>query len=380
MNNALSLFHGMGCFNVACEMNGEEFDNIYTAEIDKYANIVDKANNTKNINLGDVTNWREWDLNWRDINLIVGGSPCQGFSFAGKQLAFDDPRSKLFFTFMDILNHAKKYNPDVDFMLENVKMKKGYTAAISAMMGVQPMLINAALLNAQNRVRNYWCNWDVEQPGDRGVLLKDILETEEPVVKCTKKLIPKKNQDKAGCLTAGGHSGGNHSDMDMLVKCGALRGCYIKDGKRQDGKMKTAGLTTQRLELRKDDKTNTLTTVQKDNLVVILQRPHGFNKGGTKALDGKTPTITSNSWEHNNFVIRAKSKCARAGGRNSDDRHEWDKLSKDSYRRLTCIECERLMGLPDNYTDHVSNTQRYKMCGNGWECHTVAHVLRGRNK
>jgi len=371
MNNALSLFHGMGCFNVACEMNGEEFDNIYTAEIDKYANIVDKANNTKNINLGDVTNWREWDLNWRDINLIVGGSPCQGFSFAGKQLAFDDPRSKLFFTFMDILNHAKKYNPDVDFMLENVKMKKEYTAAISAMMGVQPMLINAALLNAQNRVRNYWCNWDVEQPGDRGVLLKDILETEEPVVKCTKKLIPKKNQDKAGCLTAGGHSGGNHSDMDMLVKCGALRGCYIKDGKRQDGKMKTAGLTTQRLELRKDDKTNTLTTVQKDNLVVGIKRVGTIGKGGQGnriySTKGKSICLSAHSG-------------GKAGGGNMLIGWVQDKVSGASYRRLTCIECERLMGLPDNYTDHVSNTQRYKMCGNGWECHTVAHELRGRNK
>jgi len=129
------------------------------------------------------------------------------------------------------------------------------------------------------------------------------------------------------------------------VKCGAFRGRYIVDGKRQDGKMKTAGLTTQRLECRKDEKTNTLTTVQKDNVIVSK--------------------------------IREKSKCVRSSGRGSYDRHEWDSIDNLHCRKLTPIECGRLQTVPDNYTNHVSNSQRYKMLGNGWTVDVIAHILKG---
>lgn len=141
----LSLFDGMSCGRIALDRAGVFVEKYYASEVDKYAMKVSQHNWPGNIQLGDVTKWKEWDIDWSGIDLLIGGSPCQGFSFAGKQLAFDDPRSKLFFVFVDILKHIKSANPDVKFMLENVWMKKEHLAVISEMLGVQPVFINSAL-------------------------------------------------------------------------------------------------------------------------------------------------------------------------------------------------------------------------------------------
>ena len=172
----LSLFDGISCGQQALKELDIKVDTYYASEIDKYAISITQYNFPNTVQLGDITQWREWDIDWANIDLVMGGSPCQGFSFAGKQLNFDDPRSKLFFVFVDILNHIKKFNPDVKFLLENVRMKKEYQDVISGYMGVEPVKINSALVSAQNRVRLYWANWEVTQPEDRGILLKDILE------------------------------------------------------------------------------------------------------------------------------------------------------------------------------------------------------------
>ena len=172
----LSCFDGMSCGRLAMERAGLEVTKYYASEIDKFAVAESTANFPDTIHLGDITKWREWELDWSSVDLLIGGSPCQGFSFAGKQLAFDDPRSKLFFTFVDILNHIKSLNPDVFYLLENVKMKKEYLNVITEMIGVEPVFINSALLSAQNRQRYYWANWPINIPEDRGVLLQDILE------------------------------------------------------------------------------------------------------------------------------------------------------------------------------------------------------------
>lgn len=129
--NVLSLFDGMSCGQIALNRIGIKPSKYYAAELDKYAITVTQANYPGTIQLGDVTKWREWDLDWASIDLLIGGSPCQGFSFAGKQLAFDDPRSKLFFVYVDILNHIKSVNPNVKFLLENVKMKKEFLDVIT---------------------------------------------------------------------------------------------------------------------------------------------------------------------------------------------------------------------------------------------------------
>ena len=162
--NVLSLFDGMSCGRIALERAGIPVDKYYASELDKYAIKVTQANWHETIQLGDVTKWREWDIDWSIIDLLIGGSPCQGFSFAGKQLAFDDPRSKLFFVYVDILNHIKSVNPSVKFLLENVKMKKEYLDLISGYLGVIPVFINSEVLSPCERPRYYWANFEINKP------------------------------------------------------------------------------------------------------------------------------------------------------------------------------------------------------------------------
>ncbi len=328
--NILSLFDGMSCGMIAAERAGIIVDNYYASEIDKYSQIVSSANYPQIKRLGDVTRWKEWDIEWSSIDLLIGGSPCQGFSFAGKQLAFDDPRSALFFEYVNILKSIQLHNHNVKFLLENVKMKKEHLNVISEMLGVEPVFINSALVSAQNRQRYYWCNWEVSQPEDKCILLADILEDSHDYIKTDKKFSPKKNQSKASCLTGGAHSGGNHSDMDILLRSAAIVGRKINaDGIRDD----YSDLPTiQTLEVSDSGKSRCLSAVSKDTLV---------------------------SW-------------LKAG--------RYKNFTKDDYRRLTPIECERLQTAPDNYTAHVSNTQRYKMLGNGWTVDVIAHIFKCLNK
>ena len=170
----LSLFDGISCGMVALERAGIPVDAYYASEIDKNAIAISQKNYPNIIRLGDVTKWREWDIPWAEIDLLIGGSPCQGFSFAGKQLNFNDPRSKLFFEFVDILNHIRKHNPNVKFLLENVKMKAEWRDVISGYLGVKPIRINSALVSAAKRDRLYWANFDVEMPDDKGITFDDI--------------------------------------------------------------------------------------------------------------------------------------------------------------------------------------------------------------
>lgn len=343
----LSLFDGMSCGQIALNRIGIKPEKYYAAEVDKYAIKVTQANYPETIQLGDVTKWREWHVDWSSIDLLIGGSPCQGFSFAGKQLAFDDPRSKLFFVYVDILNHIKSVNPDVKFMLENVRMKKEYLDIISEYLCVEPVFINSALVSAQNRQRYYWANWKVEQPEDRGIILCHILEQKgSGWIKNKGEYYSR--DEKSMCLDANYHKGADNHGQRTLVKCGQMVGRKInpETGKRDDLNKKIK--TEQRIELRSDNKTNCLTSVQKDN-----------------------------------YIVRKKSKTLRVGGAGSppNSRQNWDNAldSKVDYRKLTPIECERLQTVPDNYTNHVSNTQRYKMLGNGWTVDVIAHIFKQIN-
>ena len=322
--NVLSLFDGMSCGRIALDRLGIKVDNYYASEIDKYAMQVSAANYPDIIQVGDVTQLDTSTL--PKIDLVMGGSPCQGFSFAGKQLAFDDPRSALFFEFVRCVKELKpKY-----FLLENVRMKKEYLDIISEQMGVEPIMINSALVSAQNRVRYYWTNIPgIEQPEQRGIVLRDILETKEidgltdkaidymnrssdkwSGGKTRKDIYIKHESEKGMCLTANMHKGVPYGVIAVdkpKVLAGAIRGRYKDDGSIE-----------QKLELRQGGKSNSLTTVQKDNVV-------------------------------------------------TKDEVYW--------RKLTPVECERLQTVPDNYTNHVSNTQRYKMLGNGWTIEVITHIL-----
>lgn len=315
--NVLSLFDGMSCGQIALDRAGINVSKYYAAELDKYAITVTQANYPDTIQLGDVTKWREWSIDWSSIDLLIGGSPCQGFSFAGKQLAFDDPRSKLFFVYVDILNHIRSVNPEIKFMLENVKMKREYLDVISEQLGVEPVFINSALVSAQNRQRYYWANWAFGQPEDKGIVLADILE--DGVV----------DRDKSYCIDANYHKGGNpeqyfnKSRRQLVFNPAAIVGRKLdENGKRNDSLNQKL---VQCLEVQSHGKSRCLSTVAKDTVVSPL----------------------------------------------APGRYE----PPYAYRKLTPVECERLQTAPDNYTAHVSNTQRYKMLGNGWTVDVIAHIF-----
>lgn len=316
----LSLFDGISCGRLALEKAGIEVTRYYASEINKYALAISKKNYPNIIQLGDINNFCQgvWlapecptAINSPDV--IIGGSPCQGFSFAGKQLAFDDPRSKLFFKYVEVLEY---YKPKF-FLFENVRMKKEYQDVISKYLGVEPVCINSALVSAQNRVRYYWTNIpNITQPENRGILLKDILEeVGEGWIKNKNTYYLRNN--KSMCIDANYHKGQDNHGQRTIIKCGSLIGRKIDPTtfKRSDN---GDFFSKQRLELRADNKSGTLTSVQKDNLIV--------NHLG--------------------------------------------------YRKLTPIECERLQTIPDNYTQGVSNTQRYKMLGNAWTVDVITHILK----
>lgn len=174
--NVLSLFDGISAGQIALQRAGIEVDNYYSSEVDTFAISIANKNFPNTIQLGDVTKWRDWDIDFSKIDLIIGGSPCQGFSFAGKQLNFQDERSKLFFDYVDILNCIKSFNPNIKFLLENVRMKQEYQDVISKFLNVSPIAINSSLVSAQNRLRYYWSNIEnIEQPTDKNIKLKDVL-------------------------------------------------------------------------------------------------------------------------------------------------------------------------------------------------------------
>lgn len=380
----LSLFDGMSCGQIALRQLGIVPEVYYASEIDKHAIKQTQLNFPDTVQLGNVTKWKEWDIDWKSIDLLLAGSPCQGFSFAGKQLAFDDPRSKLFFVFIDILNHIKSVNPNVLFLLENVNMKRSHMRIISEYCGVFPVNINSNLVSAQNRNRWYWTNIrttqmglfgnlysDIPQPADKGIFFRDILDSEvdeKYYIKSPKMLdfiqdkwrIDKKytqiNGDKALPAMARQYSSWNGDYV-----CVAMRGredtCLTPKrteyGKsiRKDyeaGKIDEKRGNIQYLEPRSDGKNNCLTSVEKDNL--ILQRARGNNKGGQ--FEDKTPTLSTCSWEQNNLLC-----------------------SSERIRRLTPTECARLQTIPAWYKWTCSETQQYKMLGNGWTVDVIVHIL-----
>jgi site-specific DNA-cytosine methylase len=317
----LGLFNGISCGQVALERAGVEVDTYYSSEVDKYCIEINQKNYPDTIQLGGIEDWMEWDIDWSSIDLIIGGSPCQGFSLAGKQLAFDDPRSKLFFTMRDIIEYTKLFNPDVKFMLENVKMKSEYMNAISDLLNVEPIFINSALVSAQNRQRYYWCNWDVTVPEDRGVNLCDILE-----------------QDLPSC------------GVGTRIVGRRLNELGIRDDYNKDINI------TQYMEIRKDNKSNCLTTVYKDSIVPYY----------------KTDKRLIIKFNQN------KASCLTGGANSGGNHSDMDVLviEPDICRRYSPIECERLQTLPDNYTEGVSNTQRYKMLGNAWTVDVISHLFK----
>ena len=362
-----SLFDGMSCLQLALDRLGLKPTKYFACEIDKYAIQVTMANFPNTIQLGDVRNIKGSDLGF--VHILGGGSPCQSFSFAGNRkgmstkdnieiLTLDhyldlkgqnfefEGQSYLFWEYMRILEELRVINPNIKFLLENVVMGEKWQKILTRAIGINPIQINSALVSSQNRNRLYWTNIATEpdglfgdfvckipQPKDKGILLKDILETdvdekyflsgkmldylnsrksnynngkinyktENDIASCINansgsidildNIIIDTNR-KSRCFTAGGNSGGLHSQMDLI--CVAMRG-----RNPQNPKSRVAGLPTE------------------------------------QQLEPRT----------------------------------------DGIRRLTPTECERLQTVPDGYTDFVSDSQRYKMLGNGWTISVIEHIL-----
>ena len=175
--NVLSLFNGIEGISVALERAGIKVNQVYASEIDPYANKIAKKNFPNTIHLGDIRDWKSWNL--PKIDLLVGGFPCQSFSFSGKQLNFEDPRGQLFFDLIAIKNY---YNPKY-FLFENVPMNKYILNDISKNIGVDSVEINSSLVSAQNRSRRYWFNWNHKLIKDKYIYLKDIWTSGQDITK-----------------------------------------------------------------------------------------------------------------------------------------------------------------------------------------------------
>lgn len=347
--NVLSLFDGISCGQYSLELAGIPVKKYYASEIDENCIKITQKNYPNTIQLGDVRN-----LNLTDfvcvpcdddlIDLLIGGSPCQDLSIAGTRKGLEGNRSCLFWEFVRVLKTIKpKY-----FLFENVaNMKCEDKEIITKTLGVEPICINSALVSAQTIKRLYWTNIpNVQQPENRGILLKDILESG---------IAP---QNKSYCLTETYHKA---SFSDFVKK-------------------------------------HTRTMIAEP---ALLQLPRGTNKGGIKK--DKAPTMTTGKWQYNNLLIspirlghlegrsnaqtnrvysiEGKSVCLNANGGGGGAKTGLYKIDLPDgeyiIRKLTPIECERLQTLPDNYTAGISNSSRYKAIGNGWTCEVIAHILRG---
>ena len=329
--NVLSLFDGISCGQVALERAGIQVDNYYASEINKYAIQVTQKNYPNTIKLGDVTKLNGKSL--PKIDLLLGGSPCQGFSFAGKQLNFNDSRSKLFFEYVRILKEVKP----TYFLLENVKMKKEYQDVISGLLGVEPIEINSSLVSAQNRKRLYWTNIpNVVLPKDKGILLQDIVceRTKEEHVDLAKYIVP--------------------FDKTLQILDNEVKRCKIG-------------------YFRQDSQANRVYTIHGKAVTLCGEAGGGAAKMGQYLFGCITPDRVNKRQNGQRFNDGNKFYTLTA-----QDEH--GVLVQGYIRKLTPVECERLQTLPDEYTSGISDSQRYKCLGNGWTVDVIVNILSNIKK
>lgn len=298
----LSLFDGMSCGQIALIELGVKIERYYASEVDKQAISQTQLNFPNTIQLGDINHWQEWDIDWSTVDLILAGSPCQGFSLAGKQQGLEDPRSKLFWVFNEIRKRVLEENPNALFLLENVRMRPEYEQVLNDALGLMPVVINSSLVSAQNRTRLYWSNirtrreglfdilyTDIPQPKDRGIVVRDILDDEV--------------------------------DSKYYIRGRASR----------------------------DDKHHY------DIVSVGVWRTHKADYGFRPTLGDKSPTVPARARNDGSGQVA---------------------VSNNSFvRRLTPRECARLQTIPEWYEWRCSDSQAYKMLGNGWTVEVIKHIL-----
>ena len=390
----LSSFDGISCGQVALERAGIPVEVYYASEIDKYAIEITQKNYPDTIQLGDITKI-DFTQFIGKIDLIMGGSPCQDLSIAGKRKGLQGERSGLFYKFVEAIEVIKpRY-----FLLENnYGMSPEAYEEMSRLMGCYPIMINSALVSAQTRKRYYWTNIGhqnfnlfgfptvaIPQPNNKGILLKDVLESGYRCLITDNGNNIEKSQNKASCLLARDYKGWNTFGKTGVAEPVIYQ---LPQGKNKGGikRNKVPNLTSsswefnnlcikpcalrnrgngKQPEFNNTDKANALTSVQTDSMVCEPIRLQQYEKSKAQA--------------QRVYSVRGKSVVLNANGGGQGGKTGLYKIDLPDgeylIRKLTPLECERLQTLPDNYTEGVSNTQRYKAIGNGWTVDVIAHIF-----
>jgi DNA (cytosine-5)-methyltransferase 3A len=333
----LSLFNGMNTGRQALENVGIKVEKYYSSEIKPYAIELTQHHFPDTIQVGDVTKWREWDIDWSTIDLVLSGSPCQDLFAAGKRAGINGKKSSLFFTFVEILEHIKSLNPSVLFLQENVgSASKLDVGIMSRALGVYPVRINSSLVTAQLRDRYYWSNiktrqdgmfgdiiTDIPQPKDRDIMFKDILTS------------GKVDINKHTCLNTLSGSMGN-SKQEYLIH-----------------RNKTTGMITliyeEKNELRCKNNTIKGYDVVTENDCIDLSFPTSKTRRG-RVTKGKSPCLM----ESNNNLYSYKDGLVRT---------------------VNQVEMERLQGFPDGYTSMLSTRKAGSLLGDGWTLPVIEHIF-----
>ena len=373
----LSLFNGMNTLRQAMENVGIPVKKYYSSEIKPYAIKLTQHHFPDTIQLGDITKWREWDIDWSTIDFIGSGSPCQDLSIAGKRSGIKGSKSSLFFTFIEILNHVKKLNPNVIFLQENVGSANIIDVGImSRELGVYPVRINSNLVVAQNRDRYYWSNirtkqygmfgdlvTDIPQPKDRNVFLKDIIES------------GKTDSDKAQSLLHSEAKTYGYTDIkkfDSFIKKRIKENrqiCNVVKEVIQLNSSTESGETQPYQQNRVYDINGLFPAICTTNNGLI-QVKEATTKGFVEVGRGDCVDLAyPESKTRRGRLMTDKSNCLMEAG------NEFYTNNGYYLRKLTQTELERLQGFPDGYTSILSYNQSSSLLGDGWTLPVIEWII-----
>ena len=382
--NWLNLCSGGEIGRQAVKELGLPVNNWFSSEIDKFAIKVAKDNHDDVLHIGDIKNiMKFWEVNkFPKIDVILCGSPCQGFSVAGKGLNFEHPQSKLFFEFVEIYKYHYERNPNVKLLFENVRMKKEWqNIIVSTLQEINPKLkmymINSSLVSAQNRLRMYITDFEFDIPEDRNIKLKDIIECG-----CV-------DRDKSYCLDANYWKGGNLKSYFEKSR----RQLVFGDGCKQVGVADLNGHDILKRVYSVEGKSPTLNTCgggNREPKIVCGDKPlrsasvkgRRINQDGVRKDNDKSIPLVQTLEVYDNDKSRCLSTVDKDAVVSPLPVGRYPHAYTDSalqWRKLTVRECCRLQTLPDDYCKSVSNSQGYKILGNGWTNEVIKFILKGKN-
>lgn len=365
----LSLFNGMNTLRQAMENVGIPVKKYYSSEIKPYAIKLTQHHFPDTIQLGDITKWREWDIDWSTIDFIGSGSPCQDLSIAGKRAGIKGNKSSLFFTFIEILNHVKKLNPNVIFLQENVGSANIIDIGImSRELGVYPVRINSNLVVAQNRDRYYWSNirtkqygmfgdlvTDIPQPKDRNVYLKDIIESGNVDKEKATAIL----ESQSRCVV-NQKSLKQRADKDFIT---VVKEVIQLNSSTESGE-------TQPYQQNRVYDTNGLFPAICTTNNGLIQVKEATTKGFVEVGRGDCVDLAyPESKTRRGRLMTDKSNCLMEAG------NEFYTNNGYYLRKLTQTELERLQGFPDGYTSILSYGQSSSLLGDGWTLPVIEHIL-----